>query len=218
MRAGWEGAVKAAIGGAVLLALAFGGQVRGSGIETATAVVPDGSSAVLTVANFVRIKKFVLAQGKRKTYCNRYNNNPYWAFPAFNAYLNPADPGNINSETGNFEFNELVIQANVPQPANQYWSSPGPITEYWHISLDATRKELRVQQDYSKTEPRALVQEVTEYCRAALAEIDRQTKHGESGQQEPAAGKWRHGSDPSHPRLPQNVNTMAPGRPESGSK
>jgi hypothetical protein len=189
MRFGWERAVKAAIGGAVLLALAFGGQAFGAGIETATAVVADGSSAVLTVANFVRIKKFILAQGKRKTYCNRYNNNPYWAFPAFNAYLNPADPGNINSETGNFEFNELVIQASVPQPANQYWSNPGPITEYWHISLHATGKELLVQQYYSTTDPPVLVQEATEYFRAALAEIHRHTKHGESGKREPAAGK-----------------------------
>jgi hypothetical protein len=189
MRVGWERAMNAAIGGTALLALALGGQVRGAGIETSTAVVADGSNAVLTIANFVRIQRFILAQGKRKTYSNMYNDNPFWAFPGFNAYLNPPDQRNIDCAIGKSEFNELVIQAAAPQPANQHWSNPGPLTQYWRISLDATKKELCVRQDYSKTDPQALVQEAAEYFRVALAEIDRLTGSGESGRQDAAPGK-----------------------------
>jgi len=182
----------AGIGGTALLALALGGQVPGAGarVESSTAVVPDGSHAVLTIANFVRIKRFILAQGKRKTYCNMYNDNPFWAFPGFNAYLNPTGgQESIPSMIGRSEFNELVIEAAVAQPANQYWSNPGPLTQYWRISLDATKKELRVRQDYSKTDPQALVQEAAEYFRVALAEIDRLTVSAESGSQDAGAGK-----------------------------
>jgi hypothetical protein len=164
-----------AIAGRVLLAL--GWLADGAEVESSTAIVPDGAHAVLTVANFVRIRGFILAQGKRRTYCNMYGNNPYWAFPRFNAYLNPPDQRNIDCEIGKSEFNTLVIQ--VMQP----------ITTYWDVLLDETGKGLCVRQYYSKTDPQILVQEATGFFREALAEIDRRTKQWESGRQEPAAGK-----------------------------
>ena len=179
----------AAIGGVAFLALALGGQACRSGAEISTAVVPDGSSSVLTIANFVRIKRFILAQGKRKTYSNMYNDNPYWAFPKFTAYLNPPDQRNIDSDIAESEFNELVIQAAAPQPANQHWSNPGPITQYSLISLDAAKKELRVRRDCSRTDPRVLVQEAAEYFRVALAEIDKLTGNGEPGRQDAVPGR-----------------------------
>jgi hypothetical protein len=164
-----------AIAGTVLLAL--GWQADGAEVESSTAIVPDGSNAVLTVANFVRIQGFIIAQGKRRTYCNMYGNNPYWAFPGFNGYLNPPDQSNINCEIGKSEFNTLVIQVMQPR------------TTYWNVLLGENGKELRVRKYYSKTDPHVLVQEATEFFREALAEIDRRTKQGEIGKREPAAGK-----------------------------
>jgi hypothetical protein len=148
---------------------------RGTGVESSTAAVPDGSDAVLTMEHFVRIQQFILAQGKRMTYCTRFGNNPYWAFPDFNAYLNPPDQRNINCTIGESEFNTLVIQVT------------GLRTNYWDVVLDDARKELRVQQHYSMKDPRVLIQEATDFFRKALTEIDWQRKHGEPGKQDWAA-------------------------------
>ncbi len=150
---------------------------RGTGIESSNAAVPDGSDPVLTMEHFVRIRKFILAQGERMTYCTRFGNNPYWPFPGFNAYLNPPDQGNIDCKTGQSEFNTLVIQVT------------GPRTSYWDVVLDEARKELRVQQHYSMKDPRVLIQEATEFFRKALAEIERQSGHGEPEKRDSATVK-----------------------------
>ncbi|MGO9228856.1 MAG: hypothetical protein ACLQKA_06540 [Bryobacteraceae bacterium] len=169
----------AAIAGAALLTLILGWNARSPEIESSTAIVPNGSNPVLTVANFVRIRQFILSQARRRTYCNMFNDNPYWPFFGFNAYLNPADPTNINCEIGKFEFNSLVIQVTAPH------------TKYWDIILDVAGKELRVRQYYATRDPQVLIQEATEFFRHALAEVEQQTKRGEPEEREPAAGKWR---------------------------
>lgn len=43
----------------------------------------------LTKADFESIVKFVLDQGQTRTYCNMYNDNPYYSIEGFNIYLNP---------------------------------------------------------------------------------------------------------------------------------
>jgi len=169
--------VHAAIAGAALLTLILGWNARSAEIESSTAIVPDGSNPVLTVGNFVRIRQFILSQGRRRTYCNMFNDNPYWQFFGFNAYLNPAVPTNINCEIGKFEFNTLVIQVTAPH------------TKYWDIILDEAGKELRVRQYYSKPDSQVLVHEATEFFRHALAEVEQQAKCGEPEKREPAAGK-----------------------------
>jgi len=137
--------------------------------ELSEGVVRDGSNAVLSIANFVKIQQFILKHGKRKTYCQRYGNNHYWPFTEFNAFLNPPDQRNINCEIGKSEFNILVIQV----------ASPGP-NRYWDIHLDKAKKELRVQQHYSKTESKVLIQEATNFFKKALAEIDKENVKVES--------------------------------------
>jgi hypothetical protein len=169
---------KIAIAGTVLLALVIGWHARGAEAESPIAVVSDGSNMVLTVANFVRIQKFILDQGKRQTYCNMFNDNPYWAFPEFNAYLNPSDQRNINCEIGKSEFNTLVIQV----------TKLGP-NRYWEVLLDRTKKKLRVQQHYSKTDPQALIKETSGFFQKALTEIDRQARHKESNKPDAGGGK-----------------------------
>ncbi|TET38025.1 MAG: hypothetical protein E3J72_04130 [Planctomycetota bacterium] len=129
--------------------------------------ISDSSGSILKVANFVRIRDFILGQGRRQTYCNMFNNNPYWGFSDFNAYLNPPDQGNINCEIGKSEFNNLVIQVTAPAPFR-----------YWDIQFDQTGNRLHVRQRHSEKESHVLAREAADFFRKALAEIDRQAARG----------------------------------------
>jgi len=159
--------MSSAIGGTVFLAFALGWQPP-AGVQTATTVVPDGSNPVLTVANFVRIKKFILAQGKHSPYGSR-TDNPYWAFPSFDVYLEPKTVW-FGGRIDDSEFNELI----AIKVTELKEGGVGPRINYPRVLLVESGKELRIVEYYSKKDPQLLVQEATEYFRAALAEIDRQ--------------------------------------------
>lgn len=122
---------------------------------------------LLTVANFIRIREFILAGGQRRTYCNMFNHNPHRAFPGFDAYLNPPDQRNINCEPGKSEFNRLVIQTNGPGGQR-----------YWDVTLDPEKKALRLEQHYEQVDEKALAMQVGEFFGRALAEIERITGRG----------------------------------------
>jgi hypothetical protein len=116
----------------------------------------------LTVESFVRIRTFILEQGHRQTYCNMFNHNPHWAFPGFDAYLNPPDQRNINCEPGRSEFNRLVIQTNGRGGQR-----------YWDVTLDPEKKALRLEQHYERVDEKTLAAEVGGFFARALAEIER---------------------------------------------
>ena len=65
----------------------------------------------LSAAAFEEIKRYILALGGRRTYCNMYNHNPHHRFGWFDAYLNP-DVGqrNIDCDPDVSGFDELVVQ------------------------------------------------------------------------------------------------------------
>lgn len=66
---------------------------------------------LISIKEFIIIKNFILKKAQTMTYCNMYNNNPYYKFANFNVYLNP-DVGqkNINCDPKLSDFNEIVIQ------------------------------------------------------------------------------------------------------------
>jgi len=73
------------------------------------------SAPILGKGNLDRIKKYIIAQGRRCTYSNIYNNNPCFALAGVRLYLNP-DPGpngqlqwNINCDVSRGDFNTLVL-------------------------------------------------------------------------------------------------------------
>lgn len=72
--------------------------------------------------NLVKIKEFILQQGKRETYCNMYNNNPAYHTTHYHFYLNP-DTGqqNIECDPTKSDFQKMTIHvlAAVGKP-NQY--------------------------------------------------------------------------------------------------
>lgn len=153
---------------AMILVLGTGCSTVGESVNeshpthSSAAGLSDGSVTVLSVTNFVRIRQFILDQGKRQTYCNMFNHNPAWRFPDFNTYLNPPDQKNINCEIGKSEFNTLVFQV----------CGPGS-NRYWNVVLNTTTRELCVQQRDPKTDPQVLCEEAGGLFQKALAEMDR---------------------------------------------
>lgn len=71
---------------------------------------------VLNKQTLYRVKRHILASGKRCTYSNKYNHNPFLEVPDFWLYLNP-DPWsedqpqrNVDSDPSKGDFNELVVR------------------------------------------------------------------------------------------------------------
>ncbi len=65
---------------------------------------------LISYHDFEKIKAYILSKGDRQTYCNKYNNNPHYSFPGFEAYLNPEiGQRNINCDPALSDFNEMVI-------------------------------------------------------------------------------------------------------------
>ena len=89
----------------------------------------------LSIQEFEAIKTFILENGDQQTYCNMYNNNPYYSFIGFEAYLNPEiGQGNINCDPEISDFNEIVIRDQNADP------------QYYHILIvrqgDLENKEI----------------------------------------------------------------------------
>jgi hypothetical protein len=138
--------------------------VSASKIERSEVVVKAGSHKTLTVANFTRIRQFILRQGQRQTYCQKYNNNPHWAFNGFNAYLNPPDQRNIRCEIGKSDFPWLVFQTTMPHQK----------IRYWHVKLTEATKTILIQQLYAKVNREKILKEAARLFQQALMEIDKQ--------------------------------------------
>lgn len=81
-------------------------------------------SSVLTLENFQRIKRMILARGDRRTYCNMYNSNPHIEADGFHAYLSP-DVGqeNINCDPARSDFDQLTIYDQRAGPDHRYCST-----------------------------------------------------------------------------------------------
>ncbi len=143
---------------AIFVSLSMAREDRGPEIM---ARVPERSNSIIKMANLKRIKQFILKQGLSRTYSQMYNNNPYYGFANYNAYLNP-DVGqkNINCERSKSDFNHLVIQTSaVPY-------------RYWDIQPSENRKYLLIYQK-STIGRDALVNEVEDIFGQLLSEIDR---------------------------------------------
>ncbi|HMK48051.1 MAG TPA: hypothetical protein VK436_15630 [Methanocella sp.] len=125
--------------------------------------VPAGESATLTVANFQRIRRFVLSLGLRQTYCNMFNYNPYYPFTNFSLYLNPPNQRNINCDLCRSDFPIIVIRTTTG--CNQYWKI--------QMMGDDTNGLVLLQQYSSIRTPDTLVKEAERLFREALTEIDK---------------------------------------------
>lgn len=81
------------------------------GIILLTAFLLFGNGSDITESNFDLIKKFILEKGEFRTYCNMYNNNPYYKFNDLEFYLNPSHGSkNINCDPKLSDFDEIVIR------------------------------------------------------------------------------------------------------------
>lgn len=158
-----------ATAGTLILALILSSNNHGNEYVLSKAVVSDGTHAVLTAENFALIRKFILDQGLRQTYCNKYNNNPYWTFPELNAYLDPTPIVIKNdSKTSKPQYNALTFRVTGKEG-----------TDYWHILFDEMKSSLSVMQS-GKKDPQVLIKEISEFFEKALAEIHRLARNKDS--------------------------------------
>ena len=101
---------------------------------------------VITSANLIRIKQFILNQGLRETYCNMYNNNPAFRTKSYSFYLNPdTGPENINCETDKSDFHTLTIRKSGGGK-NQYRTVEFLDKHYVYIVVSWPTKDLTVSQ------------------------------------------------------------------------
>ena len=146
------------------LSLALGLALAGAPAPREAPVEPkveiDGAKAgTLSAASFRRIRDFVLAQGKHQTWCNMFNDNPYYGFGSFDLFLNPPDQRNINCVVGLSGFPTVVVRSK---------QEPG---RYWHITLAQQGERLTLTKTGGATKD--LAPEVEAFFREALAEIQR---------------------------------------------
>ncbi len=67
-------------------------------------------TALLSIKEFEKIKKFILNKGDRRTYRNIDNNNPHYHFDDFHAYLNSEiGQRNLYNDPEISDFNEITI-------------------------------------------------------------------------------------------------------------
>jgi|GEM_PF-7052870 len=131
-------------------------------VQTASAVILNGSNTVLTVTNFVTIKNFILTNGFSQTYCQMYSNNPFFGFAGMKTYLNPdTHQANINCDRSKSDFNTLVIKKDLPTGFT-----------YWDVTWNRERNTLVLEQAWSKTSPDILTKQVESLFKDLLTEIE----------------------------------------------
>jgi len=84
------------------------------GVQGPSASPPPASEATVEATveatDFAEIRDFILGQGGRQTYGNRFNNNPHFRFGTVDAYLNPEDGRNTSCDPTISGFDELMIE------------------------------------------------------------------------------------------------------------
>ncbi len=120
--------------------------------------VPKGDlpkiDPVLNHANLIAIKQFILKQGGKQTYCQMYNDNPFYAVKPYNFYLNP-DNGqtNINCDPKLSDFHELVIRNMDWKPGrDQYRDIRFDDKYYIYVSVSWPSDDLSVATIRSRAE------------------------------------------------------------------
>ena len=83
---------------------------------------------MLTDKKFLDIIEFILKNGGRQTYCNMYNNSPYYRFAEFSIYLNP-----INQSI-NWTKDELSTKISDYHEVVIYDSNAD--VQYYHLRLN----------------------------------------------------------------------------------
>jgi len=102
---------------------------------------------ILSVSNFESIKKYILKNGDRQTYCNMYNDNPHFSYGYFHVYLNPEiGQANIDCDPQKSDFNEIVIRDQNSEPQYYYLHIVrlGDLENEKIIKVDTRMKENRI--------------------------------------------------------------------------
>lgn len=105
----------------------------------------------LTVEEFIAIKEFIFEYGDKKTYCNKYNDNPYLKMDGFDIYMNPKDNYTNLADLDISVFNEIVIY------------NPQMEIQYFHIELGIRKaKQLSQNSTQNQDEPQVYLVSIYE--------------------------------------------------------
>lgn len=132
-------------------------------IDVRLRISQQRAEGTITRENLIKIKKFILQQGRRETYSNAFSNNPAYHSDSFRFYLDP-DSGQENStcDPEKSDFHILTIRR-AAGGSNQYRTVE--FLDRYDIYITSTwpTGDLSVQQ---------IRQFVEDAMRELLAEID----------------------------------------------
>lgn len=129
---------------------------------------PINISDILSYNEFQEIKQFVLDEGQTQTYCNRYNDNPYYLFNmdkkhgkyVIKLYLNP--------------ILQFPLQPKNPEAYDEIYISPFVInekSETREIYLIPSSNEMYNIEDNSRISIKDQINIASEYINIILKEI-----------------------------------------------
>lgn len=102
-------------------------------------------TSVLPSAEFGKIKKFILEKGGTMTYCNMYNDNPYYRFGNFDVFLSPSvGQFNINCDPRRSDFNQMTIRTEGMMYLNLHYATDYDSVAQKDISLYGPMQKSRV--------------------------------------------------------------------------
>lgn len=114
---------------------------------------PPASESTIEATDFAEIRDFILGQGGRQTYGNRFNNNPHFRFGTVDAYLNPEDGRNTSCDPTISGFDELMIELRE-----------GP-TRWVSVRVDIAAGGLRVEPPEASEPAREALRRMVEVIR-----------------------------------------------------
>lgn len=117
-------------------------------------VAPIDISNILSYNQFQAIKQFVLNKGKTQTYCNMYNDNPYYEFVnEVYIYLNPRVQLPRREEASKPDlYNSLTMVL---------WDSREDYPfRYTHLREDVSTEKIYLESDYDTDETMSLKKKI----------------------------------------------------------
>ncbi|MGL5274432.1 hypothetical protein [Myroides sp.] len=123
---------------------------------------------IISYTEYVEIKQFILDQRKRRTYCNMYNDNPFYEFKdSIEVYLDPSWSNfsiNLLDKIEEWDYSKLVIRK---------WELSDHRLTYINVTGDNENKRMYLHMDYYNTEEVVSLakQVLKDYVRSILEEI-----------------------------------------------
>jgi len=132
------------------------------------------SDSIINRENLVRIKQFILLSKQTRTFCQMFNDNPFFETERYEFYLNP-DPGgphkhpqwNINCDPSRGDFHTIIVRKKLA-----YFRSDGDFQDqYRRLSFAGPDVQIVNDHDDSKVADDAKLKQFPEDAIKELLDI-----------------------------------------------